>query len=745
MTDARKTISYLSDIHEVAMYLSRIGARPRSFKDAVVEKSTGKYYKEVAVIKFTEEGAIEAPNEYAPTDGEREVIKTAFANYQFPKPIALEAIADLPDELKHARREDIFFFHNERGQVEMIQQRVDPVVGEKKYEPWTFWSDGKWRKQEHGNLLPLWGTQQLKENSIVFLHEGAKAARTVIEILNNTKEHINFPWVDELKDAAHIGWIGGASNPHRTNWDLLKNKGIKRIYIVADNDLEGKHAVPKISQRINGCEVLTIQFDDNWPDGFDLADKWPKALFSDNGFYSGPSFKALLKPATWATDTITIPSPSGKGRPSVIHKIRQEFAKQWCYVAEVERFICVEFPDLSWKKDQFNAFHASFTKAPDLAKLFHQYYVGHNIKLTYRPDNEFKMTTDGESSALNMFRPSNIKSYKGSDSSAQEFLDFMEYLIPKEEDRIQMLRWIATLIARPQYRIMYGLLLRSEFQGVGKTLLSDHIIAPIIGRHNCAWPNENMIIGQPFNGWLANKRLIVVNEIYAGHNWQAYNRLKTYITDDDIEVNIKHMATYTIPNWSHYIMHSNSIIPLKMDDTDRRILVPEVTEVPWSLEKFTRFRDWLKSSGWSKIITWAHSFEKSGKYTYVRPGEIAPMTISKQQVIEEGRSDVEHRAIQIAEAMGDLFEKGEDVAIAQSDVKQYMLDCFSGKVFEGERKLTNIMKRTGKVYSCEDQLFIKGRKYRFVSNNPEVFTKSDRLEYIAKIRKHPRDLLPDTF
>jgi hypothetical protein len=114
----------------------------------------------------------------------------------------------------------------------------------------------------------------------------------------------------------------------------------------------------------------------------------------------------------------------------------------------------------------------------------------------------------------------------------------MEYLFINESERHEALRWCATLIARPDIRMHYGMLLISERQGVGKTTLGAGILAPLVGIQNVGFPGENDITAA-FNEWVAHKRLAIVSEIYSGSSWKAYHALKAVITDKDITVNQK--------------------------------------------------------------------------------------------------------------------------------------------------------------------------------------------------------------
>ena len=104
------------------------------------------------------------------------------------------------------------------------------------------------------------------------------------------------------------------------------------------------------------------------------------------------------------------------------------------------------------------------------------------------------------------------------------------------------MRWCATLIARPDIRMQYGVLLISETQGVGKGTLGEKILLPLVGKHNVVVPSEKVVTGK-FTGWVAHKRLAVVHEIYAGYSSKAYDELKSIITDQYIEVEMKFNST----------------------------------------------------------------------------------------------------------------------------------------------------------------------------------------------------------
>jgi hypothetical protein len=589
----------------------------------------------------------------------------------------------------------------------MIHQRTKDKSGEKRYVPWTFWSDNQWRKIEPEGSLPLYGMEHVKDNTTIFIHEGAKAARAVHRLINpRTKAEKEalaaHPWGRELQGAAHIGWIGGALSPARTDWAPLAVLGVNRAYIVGDNDGPGKAAIPKIAQRLKGITTFSIEFTEVFPASFDLADEFPAKMFSYTGsykHYTGPSFREVLHPATWATDML--PNPKGKGPPIAV--LRKEFADLWVWVEETDTFICKEMPEINHGVGQFNSMVNPFSHITSTGQALTKSYKGRIAKICYRPDIKARVVTDRTTSAINMHTPGPIRP---ADGDPAPWVEFMHYLFPVERERREMLRWCATLIAKPEIRMLYGVLLVSERQGMGKSTLGERILAPLVGMNNAGFPGERDIVESGFNGWVAHKRLVVVGEIYTGQSFKAYNILKSYITDKHIEVNEKFQRPYKIENWTHILACSNSKKALRIEESDRRWFYPQLSEVPWNQEKWGEFYQWLGSGGLGIIAQWALDHGE-----YVMTGETAPMTADKQALIDESRGEVLNHWIDIMEATeGD----GEAVAFALSEVRE-ALRSVHDKVYETPLALKKEALKRG-WWTSDDRVTIDGALSYFVAS-----------------------------
>lgn len=708
-----KMINDLNELQSVREYLNRIGAEPRSLRNAVVKVTVGKYWRDMTVINFDKSGTVTCSTAaLAPTEFEQASITREWNTVEWPELKPIHKIIDPPDMIKNAAPKDLFEFRDNQGRIVFVQVRMDVIRGEnmdKRYVPWTYWSDDQWRMCEPDGFLPIYNAHLLNGADTVFIHEGAKAARHIQWMVDGETAEARealaaHPWGKELANAVHIGWIGGALSPYRTDWSAIKKAGVRRAYIVSDNDEAGREAVPQISQRLN-MPAFQIQFTEEFPASFDLADPFPKSMFGKvDGvtFYTGRGFREYLHPATWATDLV--PPPNGKGRHTV--QLRDSFRGMWAYVEEADMFVCTEMPDIIRSESILNKMLAPFSHSTETTKLILKAYQGRSTRICYRPDQQGLLVTFRGSSAINLHVPTQVQMKEG---DATPFIEFINYMFPNHRERVEVMRWCATLIAKPEIRMGYGLLLISEKQGVGKTTLGSMVLAPLVGDTNVGYPSENDITSA-FNDWVANKRLVIVNEIYSGASWKAYHSLKSTITDKDVTVNQKYMRPYVIENWCHIIACSNSMRALKMENDDRRWFYPEVTERPWPREKFTQFRLWLESGGLSIIRHWAQAYGD-----YVSPSDRAPMTSRKKEMIEGSRSEAQKEAAAVGEAIIDMKVP---VAVLLKDVVEWCRQNSQGRVFDTDYELRRAMVDIGMVV-FEKRIKVAGR-LQYVIMSPQL-------------------------
>lgn len=731
-------ISSLLELPVTGAYLRRIGAEPVHFHLAHIKVMENGYPKVIGRIKFSEEGhTLSKRKEDRPTEAEAEGIQAEFADAEFPKIISLAAIAEAPPKC-NLSDPNVFVCHDFNDQIIMVHQRYETEDGHKGFLPWTRWSDGQWRVMEP-DIMPFYGLPGAKDHSTLFLHEGSKAARNVREMLSGERPAGRFPWLEEMRWGAHIGWIGGVHALDRSDWAKLAALGWKRVVIIADNDPGGRAVVPEIATHFR-CPTFVLDFTDSWPESFDLGDNWPDPLFGEEGQYVGPAFSQCLQPATWSTDEFEIPPETENGKPKKFWEIRPEFALQWSWVAQQDLMVHLEMPEYRMVSGKFNNFIRPFSHVKDTLGLFLKRFTGNQMELTYDPSVEGTIVRAANGTqAINLYQPGPIRPISGDWSPWEQFLT---HLFPVDKDRECVSRWAATLIAKPGTRIKYGLLLMSETQGVGKGTFA-RVLADLIGLDNASFPSANMIVESQFNGWVDAKRLVCVDEIYEGHSWKAYNRLKPYVTDDKIEVNVKNLKTWSMPNWTHYILMSNSRAALKIENSDRRWLVPECTEEVWSEEEFAAFYSWLRGGGLAYVAHWAKTFLERAEGKFIRSGETAPMTASKMRLISESRSPAEQILDDLGQAVAELRDP---VAMTMHSVMEWVRNQLGDrKFFETPQQMGRILRKHN-LYATKDKNRVKigGTRHTIIANQQEMVADppwdTPRLRAVLKT---PADLIQE--
>jgi hypothetical protein len=624
-------------------YLERIGAKMRTLFTASITTQSLGYEKDVYSVRFRRDGSVRAPDHLLPTAAESEGIAADIKAMKFPAQVTVAALSNsnLPELILNAPEDKLFVFRKpSNGPIRFIQVRIELENGDKRYVPQTLWDDGEWRAIEPEEGLPIYGIDKVRKGDRVFLHEGAKACKAAETVARDTSH----PFSEFFKTGVHVGWIGGAHHLHRTLWHELQSLQPGEVVIFPDNDFVGRSKINDISAKFE-CPVSYVRMDAQWPKSWDVADPIPDRMFSQEsetevgGRYIGELIEDMLVSCDWATTEV---AQTENGRP--IYEVREVFAHNWIRIQNLQHYAHISNPEVSFNRDQFNIAVRPFSDVPDTAALFSK-FAGHICdKVTFMPSLPTGIVRLDSEYCLNQYVDRRLKPVKSNSVREQTkpFWDFMEYMIPNPEERQVVMSWIATLYAKPERRMAFGLLFLSKLQGVGKSTLLN-MIAELVGRKHASFPGDAMIQGD-FNGWLVNKRLVVVHEIYAGQSWKTYNRLKTLITDEFVEANNKHVVNYTLPNWTHFCAASNSMEALRIESDDRRWYVPALPEKLYG--RYGELRQWTRGGGMrylaSELLEWDG---------YLLEGDQAPRTLSKSNLIDQSMPNDERMILVMMERM----------------------------------------------------------------------------------------------
>ncbi len=125
------------------------------------------------------------------------------------------------------------------------------------------------------------------------------------------------------------------------------------------------------------------------------------------------------------------------------------------------------------------------------------------------------------------------------------------------------------------------------------------------------------------------------------------------------------VPTYQVSNHAHFILCSNSSTPLVVDENDRRLFVPEITEKIKDEDWWRGFHRWLRAGGYEAIRAWAEFIVET--HGPVADGARAPSTERKKQLIEDSRSNIEQKVRSLAK-----LALSNDAVLVEGDVTEWL-------------------------------------------------------------------------
>lgn len=174
------------------------------------------------------------------------------------------------------------------------------------------------------------------------------------------------------------------------------------------------------------------------------------------------------------------------------------------------------------------------------------------------------------------------------------FMEFIEHLFPEAEEREWFLMWLARMVQRPTVRSFVTPINITPITGTGRGLLFE-ILRQVVGGHNAHDVSKDDMEGR-FNGFLDKCVLAVVQEIKAAtgeHKYQMWERMKSLLADTTANIQSKGKDSYTAPVYANFLMFSNNLDALPIDDiNERRIYAMRGATSPISLEHIDRVNAW---------------------------------------------------------------------------------------------------------------------------------------------------------
>jgi hypothetical protein len=211
--------------------------------------------------------------------------------------------------------------------------------------------------------------------------------------------------------------------------------------------------------------------------------------------------------------------------------------------------------------------------APDLYALNH-------LKITtvtdfaYDPSqpNE-KFFVNGGIKFVNNYSPTYPElDPKNAPAAGALFQEHLRNLVAEEEYRRILIDFMAFMVQFPGRKIRWSPIIQGA-EGCGKTLLAEMQKA-VHGKEHVKTIDGTAVLGG-WNDWAFGYQLVVLEEVrvQGTNRYDIMNRLKPWITNEDIPINEKFRSSRDVRNITNYMMFSNHHDCLALTPQDRRYFV----------------------------------------------------------------------------------------------------------------------------------------------------------------------------
>lgn len=251
-------------------------------------------------------------------------------------------------------------------------------------------------------------------------------------------------------------------------------------------------------------------------------------------------------------------------------------------------------------------------------------------KVSYLPGHERFCEDDGLF-YFNQWKGWGVKPHKG---SVKPFLELVDYLFEGAEKGVKewFLDWCAYPIQFPGTKLFSAVIVHGRSTGTGKTLLG-YTLARIYGQNFIKIKSKDL-----YDTWWAENRQFVLGDEISGSDKRAEaDMMKAMITQEEININIKYIPQFSIPDCVNYYLTSNHADALFLEDEDRRFFVHEVLGGPLSDDFYFAYDKWLKKEGGAAaLMQWFLDRDLEN----FNPKAQAMRTRARDRMIMVGKSDL---------------------------------------------------------------------------------------------------------
>ena len=223
-------------------------------------------------------------------------------------------------------------------------------------------------------------------------------------------------------------------------------------------------------------------------------------------------------------------------------------------------------------------------------------------------------------------------------------------LLPDERERALLLDYLAYCVQFPGRKIRWAPVLKGV-EGDGKSAFIQ-LMGHVLGNQNVRVLDSSTLEKSDFTAWRTGQCFTGIEEMKLhGHNrFDVYNKLKTPLSNDLVEIHPKGRDPYTVPNTTNYMLLTNFDDGVPINDNDRRCMIlrtPFLTKE--DLEAEMKRRGFEKGKYFERLFDFAlkqHAgalrkwlLERTAFHPDFNPNGRAPDTAARDLVVDMSKRD----------------------------------------------------------------------------------------------------------
>lgn len=272
-------------------------------------------------------------------------------------------------------------------------------------------------------------------------------------------------------------------------------------------------------------------------------------------------------------------------------------------------------------------------------------------KMTYKPGAERFVMNGAAAPYYNIWSGWGVEPKKG---DAKPFIKLIDHLFSGAEPGAKdwFLRWCAFPLRYPGVKMFSSSVLHGIRHGTGKSFVG-YTLGKLYGE-NFSEISAVDLHGH-FNEWCEGRQFVMGDDVTGSNKRADADFLKKLITQKNIRINPKYVASYVVPDCINYFFTANHPDAFFLEDDDRRFFVHEVIVGPLPQEFYKEYELWLDSGGAAAVFHYLLNIDM-GDFDHTAP---AFRTSAKERMIANVQSDLATWVRALLANPGHILKVGE--------------------------------------------------------------------------------------